>query len=316
MAAPLVLITAPAHPVLTAFLKEKRYTVITHLHIDTPTLIRQYAPELAGIVLSTHLPVQEEWVGQCPKLRWIGRLGSGLDHIDLSYLSQRNIQCIATPEGNAAAVAQFCLGALLSIMRHIPRSYQEVRDDKWFREANRGHELHAALTAGIIGYGNTGRAFAEILQPFGLRILANDLVREKVQDNAQIRYASVEEITAQADIISLHIPYNTSNHHYACAAFFQKIQKPLYFLNASRGKVLDTAAFLAAVTEGKIKAAALDVLENEKIDRLSSFEQAHFAALKAHKNILLTPHIAGYSFEALYKMAQTLCDKLQRHYLV
>lgn len=316
MNAPLVLITTPAHPVLTAFLKEKQCTVLTRLYIDTPALIQQYAPELTGIVLSTHLPVQKEWVGQCPKLRWIGRLGSGLDHIDLTYLSQRNIQCIATPEGNAAAVAQFCLGTLLSIMRHIPRSYQEVRDNKWFREANRGHELHASLTAGIIGYGNTGRALAEVLQPFGLRILANDLVKERVRENAQVRYASVEEIGAEADIISLHIPYNAANHHYVNAAFFRKIQKPVYFLNAARGKVLDTGAFLSAVAEGKIKTAALDVLENEKTDRLSPSEKAHFEALKAHKNILLTPHIAGYSFEALYKMAQTLCDKLQSHNLV
>ncbi len=248
---------------------------------------------------------------------FIARIGAGMEHIDVAYAESKGIKCLSSPEGNRNAVAEHALGMLLTLLNNISKANNEVKDGQWLREPNRGTELKGK-TIGIYGYGNTGSAFAKVLMGFDVKTLAYDKYKKNF-GNEFAEESLPEEIFSEADVLSLHLPLTDETKYLVDNSFLSRFQKNIYLINTSRGQIVKTDDLVKNLKSGKVSGACLDVLEYEE----TSFEgiksllltpqsliNADWKYLTESRNIILTPHIAGWSFESSEKMARILAEKI------
>ena len=293
-----------------SFLKkelEKQNHICEEAYDKTREEVLAIIENYKGIVLRSRIKMDEDFLSKCHNLKFIARAGSGLENIDEEYAKSKNIKCFNAAEGNRQAVAEHTLGMLLSLFNNLNRSDKEVRSGVWEREVNTGVEL-AGKTIGIIGYGNNGSAFAEVLSGFGVRILAYDKYLEKYKYQS-----SMQEIFQKADVLSLHIPLTAETTYLVGENFIHQFEKPIYIINTARGKCVHSKDLVTAMKNGKVLGACLDVLEYEK----SSFEDLERKELLPELQYLfdsaktiLSPHIAGWTHQSSQKIAEVLVQKI------
>lgn len=299
------------HPLLLEQLQQAGFTN----HEDyksTKEAIEAKIQEYTGIVIRSRFKIDKTFIDKATNLKFIARVGAGLESIDCDYAKSKKIRLIAAPEGNRNAVGEHTLGMLLSLFNKLNRADKQVREGNWIREGNRGYELEGK-TVGIIGYGNMGKSFAKKLKSFDVTILCYDIQENVGDENAQ--QVSLQELQQKIDVLSLHIPWSSETDKMFNTEFINSFAKSFWLLNTSRGKNVVTADLVLALQSGKILGAGLDVLEYEKL----SFENLFISGEKPEaleyllhaENVILTPHIAGWTFESHEKLAQTIVNKIK-----
>ena len=264
-----------------------------------------------GIVIRSRFAIDQAFLDKATKLKFIGRVGAGLENIDCDYAESKGIALIAAPEGNRNAVGEHALGMLLSLFNKLNKADAEVRAGQWLREDNRGIELDGK-TVGLIGYGNMGKAFAKKLRGFDVDVIFHDLLTGIEDENAQ--QVSLQELQKRADVLSLHTPQTELTIRMINEEFINSFQKPFWLINTARGKSVVTKDLVTALQSGKVLGAGLDVLEYEKasFETLFSHElPSEFQYLIQSENVLLSPHVAGWTVESKIKLAQTIVDKVK-----
>jgi D-3-phosphoglycerate dehydrogenase len=302
-----ILIIDKLHPSIVPFLEKSGHTV-TYAPDITRSEILSVISQYEGLILQSKTKIDPELLDLATSLRFVGRSGSGLDHIDLEDLKRRKITVINSPEGNKNAVGEHTTGLILALLNHFIKSDKEVRSLIWDREGNRGHEL-INKTIAIIGFGHMGQAVASKLHVFGSRILVYDKYHSGFPQ-PYIHEATMEEIFAEADIITFHIPLTEETRQMVNESYLSKFKKPFWIINAARGEILDTAALISKLESGAILGAALDVQENEKLSTLTPTQKANLQKLATFNNVILTPHVAGWSQESNVRNNEVLVEKI------
>lgn len=298
------------HPILAERLSANGYNCVEASDLSREDCLNA-VKDAYGVVIRSRFTMNEEFLQFAPNLRFIARSGAGMENIDEKYCKKRGIDLFNAPEGNRNAVGEHALGMLLSLMNNLHTADREVRSGKWDREGNRGFELDGK-TVGIIGYGNNGSAFAKKLRGFDVKLMAYDKYKKGFGDHF-VMECTLGAIMKNADVISFHIPQNKETMWMINDAFFNKLQKPIWLLNLSRGKILQTTALVNALKNGKVLGAGLDVLEYEKSSFESFFEQElpeEFAYLLNSEKVILSPHVGGWTHESYFKLSDVLADKI------
>lgn len=295
-----ILIADRTHEVLEEKLREAGFVVSVEPDHDYESLVAA-AQGCVGLVVRSKVIIDSKFIDRVPSLSCIGRVGAGMETIDVEYAESKGISCLNSPEGNRDAVGEHAVGLLLALLDNIARADAEVRQGLWRREANRGIEL-GSLTVGIIGYGNMGQSFAKRLSGFGCRVVIYDKYKE---------IGTLEEVQREADVVSFHVPLTDETHHYLDTGFIEAMAKPFFVVNTARGAVVDTEALVQGMERGKVRGAALDVLEYENMqaDGLDDVP-ASMQYLMRSPLTVLTPHVAGWTVESKYKLAAVLADKM------
>lgn len=277
---------------------------------DEPLFTRQQTLQVLqdyeGLVIRTKFLVDKEVIDAAPKLKFIARAGAGMDNIDEGYARFKGIICINAPEGNRDAVAEHAIAMLLALANNLCKSDKEIRNGIWDRKGNRGWELKGK-TIGIIGYGNTGRSLAQKLYGFEVEVLVYDKYKTSYSD-AYAREVSMEQIVKQVDVLSFHIPLTKETRQMVNDEYLFHFRKQIFILNTSRGEIINTSGILKAISSGKIIGAGLDVLETEKFPALAN--EPWFKELANNKHVLLSPHVAGWTFDSYRKISEVLAGKL------
>ncbi|MFN0014035.1 MAG: NAD(P)-dependent oxidoreductase [Saprospiraceae bacterium] len=269
-------------------------------------MIHQYY----GVIVNSKVLVDREFLDAAVQLRFVGRLGSGMEIIDQEYAAQKGVAVVSSPEGNTNAVAEHALGMLLALMNNLVRADRQTRENLWRRELNRGAEL-AGRTIGIIGFGHTGSQFARKLAGMEMTILAYDKYKtDYCVSMPWVREADLETIVQQADIISLHLPLTDETRHFVNKAFLKRCKPGLILINTARGACVKTKDLVLALESGRVGGACLDVFENEKPTTYSASETSLYDRLYAMDNVVISPHIAGWTHESKRKLAEVLLEKI------
>jgi D-3-phosphoglycerate dehydrogenase len=304
------------HPLLWRQLQEAGF--VNHEDfVSTKEQIEAKIQDYQGIVIRSRFKIDKTFLDKATSLQFIARVGAGLESIDCDYASSKGIHLIAAPEGNRNAVGEHTLAMLLSLMNNLNKANSEIKLGQWNRESNRGQELDGK-TVCIIGYGNMGKAFAKKLRGFEVKVLFHDILPNVADENAQ--QVSLEELQQKADVLSLHIPWTPETDKMVNADFINHFAKPFWFINTSRGNNVVTADLVTALKSGKILGAGLDVLEYEKLSFESLFQDQNipeaFQYLLNADNVLLSPHIAGWTFESHEQLARVIVNKIKSIYSV
>jgi D-3-phosphoglycerate dehydrogenase len=306
-----ILIVDKVHPYLVEQFTSRGFlceTILNISHLEFVNLPDDYF----GLVIRNKFNIDKEAIISKHNLKFIIRIGSGTEHIDLPFASANGIKIISTPEGNAPAVAEHCLGMLLSALKKIATADREVRDGKWLREKNKGREL-SAQTVGIIGFGHTGKAFAKLLNTFGCKILIYDKFKSGF-DETYIEEVTLDELLQRATVISLHINYLPENYYFINNNLLQKTKQKPIFINTSRGMTVNTADLIFAMDEDYISFACLDVLEFENVNlQIPPKNEWNdtLIRLTSNKNVLLTPHTAGQTLDSELRHAEIAIMKFK-----
>ncbi len=274
--------------------------------------LKKIAVDYTGIIIRSKIKLDSDFLSHAAKLRFIGRVGAGMENIDTHYAEQKGIVCLNAPEGNRDAVGEQAVGMLLALFDNLLKADAEVRKGVWLREENRGLEI-GGKTIGIIGYGNTGSSFARKLRGFDAHVLSFDKYKTGF-GNEFVAEVSLATLFEKSEIVSLHVPLTEETHSMINADFLNRFKNNIYLINTSRGKVVNTADLVQALEAGKVRGACLDVLEYEGL----SFENLEkenlpepFQKLTAMQNVILSPHIAGWTHQSLYKLGAVLAEKVK-----
>ena len=302
-----ILLLDENHPLISEQLLEKKF-VLEEDFISSYEQVLEKIDKYEGVIIRSRIPLDARLLEKGKNLKFIARVGAGMENIDVLKAQELGIKLINSPEGNRDAVAEHCLGMLLVLMNRLFISANEVKNNVWLREENRGDEIKGK-TFGLIGYGNMGKALAKRLSGFGCEVIFYD-IKPNLSDGFA-KQVSLEELQADADILSLHIPLNDKTHYIIDEKFISEMKKSFYFINTSRGKNVKTSALIEGIKSGKVKGACLDVLEYEK----SSFENLELENddlqyLLNSEKVIVTPHIAGWTHQSKIKLAQTIVDKI------
>lgn len=279
--------------------------------ISTKQEVEAIIENYHGIVIRSRFKIDKTFLDKATNLKFIARVGAGLESIDCDYAIAKGVHLIAAPEGNANAVGEHALGMLLALFNNLNKANNEVKSGQWNREANRGYELEGK-TVGIIGYGNMGKSFAKKLKGFDATVLCYDILPNVGDSNAE--QVTLAELQEKADVLSLHTPWTPETDKMVNQEFISKFKKPFWLINTARGNSVVTDDLVVGLQSGKIKGAGLDVLEYEKLSFETLFEAEKpkaFDYLLQAENVLLSPHIAGWTFESHQKLAQTIVDKIK-----
>ncbi len=274
--------------------------------------IKEAVKNAVGMVVRSRPPIDRSILEAAPNLKFVARLGSGMEHIDREAANELGIACLNSPEGNSPSVAEHCVAFMIALLKQIVWQDGKIRSGQWIRKDEVGKDL-SEQTVGLIGYGNTGSRLAKLLKPFGCRIMVYDKYKSSFGDD-RVEESSMEDLHELCDIISIHLPLNAETHHLVNTTFLNLFRKPIYVINSSRGPIADTEALLSALKSGQVLGAALDVFETEPLTGEAGKKEIWYKELMENKQVILTPHIAGVSRDAYHRMAATLSQKIQEHF--
>lgn len=302
-----VLVLDKGHSILSEKLLDAGFELDYYLSVSREQLF-EIISQYSVLIVRSKLLVDKELIDRAVNLKVIGRIGAGMDAIDTDYAEKKGIVCLNSPEGNRDAVGEHCLGLLLALFNKICIADSQVRKGLWLREDNRGLEIKGK-TIGLIGYGNMGRSFAQRLSGFDCKVIAYDKYKTNYSDE-YAEQCSLGEIFSQSDVLSFHTPLTEETKYMFNSSFIQQFKKPFYLLNTSRGKVVNTKDLIEALNEGKILGAGLDVLEFEAFSNELQDVPSELQDLFSRTNVVLTPHVAGWSVESNYKLSYYLAEKI------